>query len=250
MNSSIDAAILRLGRLGHLNATTCLVQGPSFAEDCAALQTSGLQIGLHLNFTESLGRPGLYLPVSRLIALSYLGGLDRAQVRTQIAEQLDLFDAALGRAPDFIDGHQHVHQLPGIRHVLLQELVQRYGTKRKPWLRFTGPASLAGMPLSMRLKARFIGMLGAQRFERQARAGGFRCNTDFLGVYDFQGGQVAYSGLVQQWLAQISDGGLIMCHPAAEPLKTDPLGQQRHAEFKVLSSPQMGVWLQNNGIQL
>src|SRR3546814_13291267 len=72
--------------------------GPSFAASAPALAANpGLQAGLHLNFTESLGQPGLYLPVSVLIARTWLRRLNPKQLQEQIARQLDGFENVMGR---------------------------------------------------------------------------------------------------------------------------------------------------------
>jgi predicted glycoside hydrolase/deacetylase ChbG (UPF0249 family) len=251
MNPGVDAGILGLAQLGRINAASCLVEGPSFKAGVAALAQSGLQLGLHLNFTESMGRPGLYLPISTLIVQSYLRRLDASRVYTQIAAQLDAFESALGRAPDFIDGHQHVHQFPQIRQALLQQLQRRYRNNENssgPWLRCTRAGKLDGMPPRMRLKAHIIETLGAHAFSRLAKRMGFDINRRFLGVYDFQGGAAGYRRLLHAWLAQARDGDLIMCHPAQQALPGDGLGAQRRAEFDVLSSGETGAWLQQYGV--
>src|SRR5690554_7497625 len=89
MNPAVDAGILRLAELGRLNATSCLVEGPSFAAGAQPLSKSGLQLGLHLNFTESLQQAGLYFPVSSLIMRTWLRRLDALAVARQIARQLE-----------------------------------------------------------------------------------------------------------------------------------------------------------------
>lgn len=250
MNPAIDAAILQLARQGRLNATSCLVEGPSFAAGAQAVRASGLQLGLHLNFTESLGRPGLYLPVSALIQHSWLRRLNPGQLREQITRQLDGFETMVGQPPDFVDGHQHIHQFPQIRSLLLQELEARYVGGGLPWLRSTRTGRLAGLPVNLRIKALIIQMLGAGAFARQARHKDFPMNRAFLGVYDFQGGQAVYGKLLQNWLAQAQDGDLIMCHPASQALPGDGLGTQRQAEFDVLRSNAMGNWLRQYGLTL
>lgn len=50
----------------------------------------------------------------------------RKEIAAEITRQLDAFEEALGRPPDFVDGHQHVHVLPGVRRALLDILVRRY----------------------------------------------------------------------------------------------------------------------------
>ncbi len=46
----------------------------------------------------------------------------------------DAFAQAMGRMPDFIDGHQHVHALPGVRRVLAAVLPTLFPAA-KPYLR-------------------------------------------------------------------------------------------------------------------
>src|SRR3546814_20597197 len=105
----------------------------------------------------------------------------------------------MGRAPDFVDGHQHVHQFPQIRAALLNELERRYASGR-PWLRYTRRAVLSGMPASLRLKDGIIDFLGARCFGRMARKSGFKLHHRLLGVSDFQGAAAGYGGLLTPWL--------------------------------------------------
>lgn len=249
LNPAIDTAILQLAQQRRLSATSCLVDGPSFASGVHGVRASGLQLGLHLNFTDALGAPGVYLPVSTLIIRSWLGRLDPGQLREQIVRQLDCFEAMVGRPPDFVDGHQHVHQFPQIRSLLLDELQGRYAGAL-PWLRYTHAGRLAGLTLGLRAKAHLIQALGSRSFAKQAHDMAFPMNRDFLGVYDFQGGQTAYCRLLQNWLMQARNGDLIMCHPASQALAQDSLGVQRLAEFDVLRSHAVGDWLQEYRLTL
>jgi len=249
MNAGIDAGILRLAELGRLNATSCLVEGPVFEQDAAALKASNLQTGLHLNFTEALTVPGLFLPLSELILRAYARRLDTGRLRTQIVRQLDTFESIMGRAPDFVDGHQHVHQLPQIREILLPELVRRYAANL-PWLRYTGLRAQPSIPARLRFKALVIQTLGSQGFARQARRLGFTLNPGFLGVYDFQGGEAGYGALLQAWLSHARDGDLLMCHPAEQADAQDGLGEQRTAEFQVLAGQAAGGLLREHGLSI
>lgn len=249
MSPAIDTGIIRLAEQGRLSAASCLSQGPAFAVHAAALAETGVQAGLHLNFTEPLGQAGLYLPLGALIHQAYLRRLDAAAVRAQILRQLDGFEAVLGRAPDFVDGHQHVHQLPQIREALLEALAKRYPSQARPWLRSTRAAALGGLPARHRVKAGIIQALGAQALARRARGAGFHLNARFAGVYDFRGGEAVYRVLLRNWLRGLADGDLLMCHPAAHVDAADPMGAQRAAEFNVLAGDDAGGWLRENGIQ-
>ncbi len=254
MSGAIDAGILELAGMGRLSATSCLAQGPAFAASAKSLQVTcaagiGFQAGLHLNFTESLGANGLYYPLPTLILAAWSRRLDMCKVRSQIVHQIDLFEAGMGRAPDFIDGHQHVHQFPQIRTALLEELDRRYGEQR-PWLRSTRVGSMAGLPARLRLKAAVVDRLGSRALARAAHAAGYCMNRRFLGVYDFQGGVDGYATLLRAWLGNAAEGDLIMCHPASNGTTDVSLGAQRHAEYQVLSGPLMSELLQHCGIAL
>lgn len=243
MSEAINQAVLQLAQLGRLNATSCLVGGP-------ALRESGIQIGLHLNFTEKLAASqGIYLPIGSLIRACWLRRLGPQQVRAQIHAQFDRFEQVMGRQPDFVDGHQHVHQFPVIRTQLLAVLHQRSGD-HKPWLRSTRAPTLAGIPVAQRLKAKVVQALGGGKLSALAQVGGYPMNARFLGVYDFQGGQTSYLGYLDAWLRNAVSGDLLMCHPAARHDPADTLGQQRLAEFTVLASDAAGLLYQQAGIDL
>ena len=248
MNHGVDEGILALAGLGRLSATSCLVDGPSFGANAAGLKASPLQTGLHLNFTEMLQASGLYLPLSSLMRQAFLYRLDVARVRTQIVHQLDRFEDVMGRQPDYVDGHQHIHQFPQIRTELLFELGRRYG-QAKPWLRYTGARRQAGVPLGLQVKAVVIQTLGSRRFAQLARQQGFDLNVRFAGVYDFHGGQPAYARLLAAWLRIVRSGDLFMCHPASRIEPGDPLAEQRVAEFRVLAGDEAGGWLAEHRIE-
>jgi len=250
MNAGIDAGMLRLARLGRLSAISCLTQGTTFAAHGPGLRDLDLDLGVHLNLTETLDESvqAPVMPLPALIARAYAGRLDEAWLDQQLARQFDAFETVLGRAPDYVDGHQHVHQLPGVLPRLLRLLQQRYG-RRAPWLRYTAPGMQEGIPLRESAKARLIGALGAGAVARVARRDGWRTNRRLLGVYDLQGGARRYAGLLQHWLNNARDGDLLMCHPAL-PGAGDALARQRAAEFEVLARPELGDWMRLNGVRV
>jgi len=151
------------------------------------------------------------------------------------------------RAPDFIDGHQHVHQFPQIRDALVAELQHRYPNHPTLWLRSTRyyakakPADSAVLAArqrtstdrSYRGKALIIERLGARALEHKV-AGRWPMSRALAGVYDFRGGEAVYAQLLAHWLATMQAGDVLMCHPASQPMAHDPLGAQRLAEYRVL----------------
>lgn len=221
-----DAGILRLAELGRLGGVSCQVAGRTFAASAPALRErlSAVDAGLHLELAQ--GRGGLVW----LLARSHTHALDAQAVSARISAQLDAFERTLRRPPAFVDGHQHVHQLPVVREVLLDLLAARYGGVR-PLVRNTVPLARRGA------KAFAVAALGGFGLRRLLRARGVPHNGDFAGVYGLEAG-ADYGVLFRRWLASATDGTLLLCHPglaAADP--GDPIGPARAAELAYLSSP-------------
>ncbi|WP_174875317.1 ChbG/HpnK family deacetylase [Vogesella oryzae] len=233
---AINDGIVQLAQQGRLSAASCMTLAPAMSYRLDELKASGIALGLHLNFTQQLGSEGYVLPLASLIVKSYLRLLDRTAIAREIARQLDAFEQHVGRAPDYVDGHQHVHQLPQIREALLLQLQQRYAAQ-PPWLRNTRSSRAASMPASYARKARIIAMLGSGMLQRLARQRGMTMNAHLLGVYDFAA-SADYPALLEAWLASAGDGDLLMCHPAAAATAGDELGEQRVREFAALAAPE------------
>lgn len=246
LHQGVNAAALALAAQGRVQALACQVGGPAWGPGATELRRlPGLDLGLHLDLTEHpLKEPAR--PLGRLIMQSLLRGLDAAALSAEIAAQLDRFEDHVGRPPDFVDGHQHVHQLPQVREALLAELLRR-GPAR-PWLRSTRrPRRLA-----WRFKPWLIETLGAAGLERQARRAGFSGrNHALLGVYDFAPSSPGFDVLLRRWLAVAEDGDLLMCHPSLPTAAPgDGILAARVAEFGVLGSAGFDTLLAEQGITL
>jgi predicted glycoside hydrolase/deacetylase ChbG (UPF0249 family) len=249
MNPGIDDGIVELARLRRLSAVSCLTSTQGFVRNASRLADLPVDLGVHLNFTEALDEPGLHVPLPLLIAQTYAHMLDKRRIERQIERQVEAFESTLGRAPDFIDGHQHVHQLPQIREALFRVLQRRY-SGRTPWVRSSAPPPLRRLPPGTRVKAGIIGTLGGGATRRAARAAGVRTNTALIGVYDLAGGMQVYDALLTHWLAGARDGELLMCHPARCAPATDALSLQRMAEYQVLARPALSERLLSDGLRI
>lgn len=253
LKPEVNEAVAALVDAGVVSATGCMSQGPAWRDGATLLRGARrerLDVGLHFNLTESfLGSPqvpnSLAMPLSRIIGLALLHALPREPLLRAVRTQLDAFEDVWGAPPDFVDGHQHVHQLPQVRDVLLAELVHRYGDTTGgglPWLRLTRPPRQG--PVSF--KQRIIESLGAHGFERRAREQGFRLNGALLGVYGFDQGPEGYAQRLAGWLAQAREGDVLMMHPASPAASQvrvagtdatspiDPIAAAREVEFTVL----------------
>lgn len=248
----------QLAEAGRVQAVGVLVGAPAWPGGAAALQGLGArrpEVGLHLDLTEHPLRDSSRQALRELIWQACLGRLDRRAVRAEVRAQLDAFEAAFGERPAFVDGHQHVHQLPGVRDELLAELQARYpgyhGSRGpRPWIRrCRALAGARGSGSATFAKAAVISLLGARGMAVAARRAGFAQNRGLLGVYDFSGGRQRYLALLRHWLGAARDGDLLMCHPGLD-MEIDPLGHARQAEYEVLASGTFAVLLRECRVSL
>lgn len=249
----ISAGIARLARAQRLTAVSCITNSPYWAD--AAKLLAGLpdsvDLGLHLNFTEGrplsarLARRWPRLPgLPRLILQAHLGALPRSEMRNEVHAQLAAYTRAVGKAPNFIDGHQHVHHLPALRDIIL-DMVEH--VQPLPALRSTAPVLGPGFALKRWLIERTGGRAFAESLRRRVLAH----NPTLLGVYDFAAPD--YRALMQRWLAALpAQGGLLFCHPgdraAGDP--PDPIGAARLREAAYLGSAAFEADLAAAGVRL
>jgi predicted glycoside hydrolase/deacetylase ChbG (UPF0249 family) len=249
LHQGINDAALTLAAAGRLTAISCMVGAPLWrtaGPALAGLDPQRTDIGLHLDLTEHPLAPGSPRPLPMLVALSSARLMDRARLRAQIHAQLDAFERELGRPPAHIDGHQHVHQFPVIREVLIDALLERYPSRR-PWLRRTKRSS-AAPPGGF--KSWLIEALGCDRLTELAHDKGFAQNAHLLGVYDFQGDADRYLALLSQWIGAARHGDLLMCHAAVEAPMQDSIGRARGNEYKILSGGAFADLLARAGVGL
>jgi predicted glycoside hydrolase/deacetylase ChbG (UPF0249 family) len=254
---AIDAgavdAILDLIAGGRVTATSALVDAPLWptAARQLPLAHAGVtaDIGLHLNLTQAFtrGATGIW-PLSELIWRCATGRLARAPLAAAIARQFDAFEAQLNRPPDYIDGHQHVHQFGVVRDALVSEVLRRY-PETHPWLRSTRPP-----PGVRNRKARGIAFLGDRGLRARATAAGLPTSDYLVGAYDFRAGSAAdratYREHLSGWLDAGPDGSVLMCHPSSRAEAGDPIGAARVMEYAHLGSTEFGAALHRANIVL
>lgn len=247
-SQAINAGILALLDQQRLSAVSCLSEAKSWCSpDNRLVDYRGqIDIGLHFNLTEPLAAAAVPArPLNAVLRSALLGRIDSTQVETALHAQLDAFEAVLGQAPDFVDGHQHVHILPGVRSPLLRVLAQRYGTE-KPYLRTVNPRfGQSDNPL----KTAFLKLLDSG-FRAAAVRHGFASNPCFAGVYSLRPG-ADFPALMQDWLHSAHDGELLMCHPGhmvCDP--SDAIAATRPRELVYLGSARFAALLARERIEL
>ena len=259
LHGDIDAAALMLADAGRASACSVLVDGPSWPRLAPALRErarAALEVGLHVNLTQALSVDAPTRPLPRLLLGACARLLDRARLRDELRRQLDCFERALQRPPDFVDGHQHVHQLPVVRDALLQVLGERRDARVRgasPWLRSCVAPRWARAPrpsASSRVKAEVIALLGAGAFAGAARRGGWPTSHALLGVRRLSADAAALRRDALGWLAAAHDGDVWMAHPACAGTAADPLRAARECEFALLGSAAFGDQLAQANVRI
>jgi predicted glycoside hydrolase/deacetylase ChbG (UPF0249 family) len=208
MSDGVSAVIDDLLAAGALNATTCLVDGPAWPTSAGRLRVlSGerpnIAVGLHLE----LASP--WVPA-------------RVALR-RFETQWRRFEAHFGRAPDFVDGHRHVHLFPGPRAALFALLD---GVQARPWLRQCRTTSRRPS-----LKRWVLDPLSAQ-FQTAARRRQQVVNPGFGGLRRFVASEDV-AAIWRQDLSAMRDGGLLMTHPGPiDP--SEPMSACRRQEAVLL----------------
>jgi predicted glycoside hydrolase/deacetylase ChbG (UPF0249 family) len=247
ISPGVNRAIRDLIERGRLNATSVMMVGPAVERgeietlQAAAKTSPRCAIGLHVTLSAPFRpltmhfRPldgDMFMPFPKLLRAGLARRLDREFFRNEVKAQLAAFADAFGRAPDFVDGHQHVQLFPQVRDGFVDAVGE---ATPDAWVRQGGRA----LPLAQRLnspKALVLDVLSAQFRSRAGRAS-LAFNPAFAGAYDFTR-TTDFGALMRQFLQGLPDGGLVMCHPGFvdEILRgLDPMTDVREREHAYLA---------------
>jgi len=236
LTDGVSRSILALLEGGKLTAAGAMTNRPHWrrlARDFAA-HGERADLGLHLNLT--CAAPLGVMP--RLAAGGALASATiRAEIAAELARQLDAFEDALGHAPAFLDGHQHVHVLPGVRAAVLDALQGRYA-----------PGSVylrdpADSPLAIRTRGVSVGkalvIAGlASGLGAAAKSRGIPVNRGFSGVSPFDPARDFEADLAR-FLVASGPAHLVMCHPGfidEELADLDPVIATRPVEHAAIAA--------------
>jgi hypothetical protein len=261
LSPAVTGGILEALAAKRLTATSAMTTQPNWPEAARAFRALApeAEIGLHFNLTlakpigvmPSFAPSGAFPAMNAIVPAAWRGALPLLEIREELRRQIDAFETAYGAPPDFVDGHQHVHVLPGISDALLDELRAR-GLDGKLWLRDS-----ADRPSRIFARGRHWGKALtvaalARGFRAKARAAGFSLNDGFAGFSDFDAG-ADYGADFETFLTAPGLRPLIMCHPGRvdeELARLDPVTASRETELEFLLSPRFEQILAAKGVRL
>ena len=245
LTEGVSRGIEELASAERLSATSAMVTTRHWPAHSARLKElrGKIAVGLHLNLT--LGKPigampwlcptGSFPTLPAILRASFARHIPRDEIAAEFSRQFDAFEQHMGCRPDFIDGHQHVHALPGVRDAALGVLQARHAETRT-LVRDPGdnPPAILGRGASVK-KALILATF-ARGFGDAVRAAGFVTNTSFSGVSAFDEAK-SYRAELDRFFTKASVRHLVMCHPGHvddELPMLDPVVGRRAQEFDVL----------------
>jgi chitin disaccharide deacetylase len=267
----VSRGILHAHQEGILTSTTLMATGKAFdAAVSMGRQASALGVGVHLNLTEGVPvsparnipslvdrRGRLHLNPGRLLLGIVTGQVNLGDVEIELRQQI-LKVSRAGILPTHLDGHKHVHVLPGVSDIVIR-LAQEFsiGSVRCPWeaapplpaLRRRGNSGAA--VARQYLLGRTVSVF-ARRFKQKVAKSGLLSPAHFYGLS--QTGFLDFPG-IQDVLEDLPEGASeLMCHPGyldADLVKTGTrLLAQREVEMRALTAPYARKLVADCGIQL
>lgn len=260
LSEPVNEGIVEAHRRGIVTSTSIMAPGPAFDHAVElARATPTLDIGVHLTLTEerpvaSPERvPTLLDADGRLPAhaTSFLkgrltGSLALDEIRLELDAQIARV-VAHGLRVSHLDGHQHVHMMPGVRAVV-GALAAKYGI---PAVRYPREAIRTWMLHERGGTGRLMQQLALNVFCALADTTEAARPDHFVGF--FYGGRLSKANLMRI-LAALPPSGLceLMCHPG----HADASGRYAHwgyrwqDELDALTDPGVARWLRERGVEL
>jgi predicted glycoside hydrolase/deacetylase ChbG (UPF0249 family) len=268
----VNRGVLEAFHHGIVTSTSLLANGAAFEGAVEAARSApGLGLGVHLNLSDGpptadrktvttlLNDDGEFAggPESLLLRRAR-GGLSLSEVENEWDAQIQKVRDA-GIAPTHLDGHKHVHMLPGLFEIALR-LAKRHGIRairvslEASSLRAalsSGSKQHTGVVIKQGVKARGLKLL-ARDAREQAERGGISTADYFCGIA--QTGELTREG-VEQFVKSLQDGTTeLMCHPgyadAVLQKTATRLQDSRQTELQILTDAGIRNLVASLGIRL
>lgn len=252
LSPGVSASIRELIGQGRLSGTGCMTLFPEWPDEADRLRHLPPQaaIGLHLTLTDqialsgpsSLAPDGKLPPLGTLVRTTTLNAEAARAAQHELDLQYDRFVEAMGRAPDFLDGHQHVHFLP---------VARRWLATRQPLAFVRGAPSVRHTPRPVLAKATVVRALACGYDSFLAKRGMTRAGP-LAGFYQWDDPN-GFAAMLSASLASLPDNALIMCHPGhpdAILAARDRLTAPRAVEHAYLMSDTFAAALKAANVEL
>ena len=259
LSEAVNEGIVEAHRRGIVTSTSLIASGAAFEHAVGLAQEIGtLDIGVHLTLTEeepvsnrsdipSLLDGSRFHPHTTVFVRRYFAGriaLDEVEreLDAQIARVV-----ARGLRVSHLDGHQHVHMVPGIRRVA-GRLAAKYGI---PAIRFPKELPKPYMFREGGSAGRLLQPFSLTAFCAAADIRGAKRPDHFVGF--FYGGRLTKGNLMRVLESLPHEGTCeLMCHPG----RHDARGRRAHWHYRwqdeldALTDTGIVEWLRAQHVEL
>ncbi len=222
LDKKIDEGIFFAAKHNLINGISIVPNGLNFNQ--ASLKLKDLKntdLGIHLTLVEEssilakeaipslIGKNGRFYKDHRIFFIRYILSLiDLDQIKKEFDAQINRC-LVIGLEPSFLNSHQHLHLLPGIRDILI-ELAKKYKIQ---YIRtVTEPIGIKG-GMFRKFQLIFLRLL-SKRAKNKIISSGLYCNDFFVGFINagnLSKNDVAYARkLSQKYPDKLVELG---CHP-------------------------------------
>ena len=243
LSEGINRGIMEAVAAGVLRSTSIMVGMPAFSGAVRCARAAGQALGIGLHFTLSAGRPltrapsliipetGDFLSLPALVRRALLGRVNPREVADECAAQIA---RAREARPELthLDGHHHVHILPGIREAVRRVVqAERIPAVRRPREQLFGvPAWHRRVPERLLIQV-LANSMTPERW--RVRMTSHFAGSTLLGASDFEARLLAVFGWLPRGTTEL------MVHPGYVPGAlpgADPYTTQREVELRALTS--------------
>lgn len=266
----LSQGIIAGHRQGIVTSTTLLANGGAFDYALSmGLLEPRLGIGLHLNLSQWAPvsppskiptlvdtRGQLHLRPGRLWAALLKREVSLADIERELQAQIKKVIRS-GLLPTHLDGHKHVHVLPGVAPIVIR-LAQRFGIRcvrcpdeQAPNRLVRSKSGTRTAVIKQYLVGRAVSAL-ARRFRQQLDQAGLICPDHFYGLSETG---FLNTRSLKEILGRLVEGrNELMCHPGCLDLDLIKTGtrllSQRVVELHSLMAPEVRKLAADQGIRL
>lgn len=260
LSEKVNEGIVRAHLEGIVTSSSLMANGAAFEHAVRLIRsTPTLDVGVHLTLT---GEAPVSKPADIPSLLNQDGHFNdhaNAFVKRYLLRKISLeairkeLDAQIRKAMDHgvaishLDGHQHIHMLPGIRRIV-GELAKQYAI---PSIRYPRERLHPYMLLEKHGIGRLIQLLALNTFCAIARTTDARRPDFFAGF--FFGGNLTEENLIKV-LKHLPSSGVceLMCHPGLQDTDSryKHWGYPWERELDALTSQNVKTLLQRRGVEL
>lgn len=259
LSEAVNEGIVEAHQRGIVTSTSVIASGEAFEHAVRlARAIATLDVGVHLTLTEEaplsnrgdipslLDGDRFHPHTTSFVRRYFAGRISLAQVERELDAQIARVISS-GLRVSHLDGHQHVHMVPGIRRVA-GRLAAKYGI---PAIRFPREAPKAYMFRESGSAGRLLQLLALSAFCAADDVGGALRPDHFVGF--FYGGRLIKPNLMRVLESLPNEGTCeLMCHPG----RHDAGSARAHWQYRwqeeldALTDRSVGELLQSRGIEL